>query len=51
MTVEALRRAGQLERIDEDRWKIPKDVLKRGQAYDLPGRRWSPSTDARRPQA
>jgi Protein of unknown function (DUF3363) len=34
VTGEALRRAAQVERIDEEPWKIAKD-LKRGQAYDL----------------
>jgi hypothetical protein len=33
--LEALRRAGHVERIDDDRWKVPKDVVARGQAYDL----------------
>jgi hypothetical protein len=33
--LEALRRAGQVERIDADRWKVPKDIVARGQAYDL----------------
>jgi hypothetical protein len=32
--LEALRRAGQ-ERIDADHWKIPKDIVERGQAHDL----------------
>jgi type IV secretory pathway VirD2 relaxase len=33
--LEALRRAGLVERIDADNWKIPKDIVARGQAYDL----------------
>jgi type IV secretory pathway VirD2 relaxase len=33
--LEALRRAGHAERIDADRWRIPADLLDRGQAYDL----------------
>jgi hypothetical protein len=33
--LEALRRAGQVERIDADNWKVPKDIVERGQAYDL----------------
>jgi hypothetical protein len=33
--LEALRRAGHVERIDADNWKIPKDIVGRGQAYDL----------------
>jgi hypothetical protein len=32
--LEALRRAGHVERIDADHWKIPKDIVERGQAYD-----------------
>jgi type IV secretory pathway VirD2 relaxase len=33
--LEALRRAGQVERIDADHWKVPKDIVERGQVYDL----------------
>ncbi len=33
--LEALRRAGHVERIDADRWRIPADLPERGQAYDL----------------
>jgi type IV secretory pathway VirD2 relaxase len=33
--LEALRRGGQVERIDADNWKVPKDIVARGQAYDL----------------
>ena len=33
--LEALRRAGHVERIDADNWKISKDFVERGQAYDL----------------
>jgi hypothetical protein len=34
--LEALRRAGHVERIDADHWKIPKDIAERGLAYDAP---------------
>jgi type IV secretory pathway VirD2 relaxase len=33
--LEALRRAGHVERIDADHWKVPNDIVERGQAYDL----------------
>src|SRR5437868_1115547 len=33
--LEALRRAGDVERIDADHWKVPKDIVERGRAYDL----------------
>ena len=33
--LEALRRARHVERVDADHWKIPKDIVERGQAYDL----------------
>ena len=33
--LEALRRAGHTERIDVDHWRVPADLLDRGQAYDL----------------
>ena len=33
--LEALRRAGLVERIDADRWRVPDDLVERGQAYDL----------------
>jgi hypothetical protein len=33
--LEALRRAGLVERIDADNWRVPKDIVQRGQAYDL----------------
>jgi type IV secretory pathway VirD2 relaxase len=33
--LEALRRAGLVQRIDADHWKVPKDIVERGQAYDL----------------
>jgi hypothetical protein len=33
--LEALRRAGHVERIDSDHWKVPKDIVERGQVYDL----------------
>jgi len=32
--LEALRRAGHVERIDADHWRIPADLAERGQAYD-----------------
>jgi hypothetical protein len=33
--LEALRRAGHVDRIDADHWKVPKDIVERGQVYDL----------------
>jgi hypothetical protein len=33
--LEALRRAGHVERIDADHWRVPANLLDRGQAYDL----------------
>ena len=36
--LEALRRAGHVERIDADHWKIPGDIDERGMAYDAPAR-------------
>jgi type IV secretory pathway VirD2 relaxase len=33
--LEALRRAGHAERIDADHWRVPADLVARGQAYDL----------------
>ena len=33
--LEALRRVGHAERIDADHWRVPTDLLDRGQAYDL----------------
>jgi hypothetical protein len=33
--LEALRRAGHVERIDADHWRIPKDITEQGMAYDL----------------
>ena len=33
--LEALRRAGHVERIDADHWRVPNDLVARGQAYDL----------------
>ncbi|UNC15923.1 DUF3363 domain-containing protein [Acidiphilium multivorum] len=36
--LEALRRAGHVERIDADHWKIPDDIAERGIAYDAPSR-------------
>jgi type IV secretory pathway VirD2 relaxase len=32
--LEALRQAGHVERLDDDHWKIPDDLIERGQAYD-----------------
>ncbi|SFU23232.1 Protein of unknown function [Mesorhizobium sp. YR577] len=36
--LEALRRAGHVQRIDADHWKIPDDLPERGMAYDTGGR-------------
>ncbi len=33
--LEALRRAGHVERIDADQWRVPSDLPERGRAYDL----------------
>ena len=33
--LEALRRAGQVERLDADRWRVPADIAERGMRYDL----------------
>jgi hypothetical protein len=33
--LEALRRAGHVERMDADHWKIPQDITERGMTYDL----------------
>jgi type IV secretory pathway VirD2 relaxase len=33
--LEALRRAGLVEWVDADHWKVPKDIVERGQIYDL----------------
>jgi type IV secretory pathway VirD2 relaxase len=33
--LEALRRAGHVERIDADHWRVPGDLVDRGMAYDL----------------
>jgi len=33
--LEALRRAGHVERIDADHWRVPGDLVDRGTAYDL----------------
>ena len=32
--LEALRRAGHVERMDADQWRVPADLAERGQAYD-----------------
>lgn len=32
--LEALRRAGHVERLDDDHWRVPNDIVDRGQAYD-----------------
>ncbi len=37
--LEALRRAGHVERVDADHWKIPDDLPERGVAYDALGAR------------
>jgi hypothetical protein len=45
--LEALRRAGHVERIDADHRKIPYDIVERGQGHDLTsGRLWVHNTDA-----
>ncbi|MCD4512194.1 relaxase/mobilization nuclease and DUF3363 domain-containing protein [Brucella pseudogrignonensis] len=36
--LEALRRAGHVERIDADHWKVPSDLPERGMAYDAKNR-------------
>lgn len=36
--LEALRRAGHVERIDADHWKIPDDIAQHGLAYDARSR-------------
>jgi hypothetical protein len=33
--LEALRQAGHVKRLDDDHWKVPGDIIERGQAYDL----------------
>ncbi|WP_187434991.1 DUF3363 domain-containing protein [Bradyrhizobium cytisi] len=33
--LQALRRAGHVERLDEDHWRVPHDIVERGQAHDL----------------
>src|SRR5208283_4266892 len=33
--LEALRRAGHVERIDADTWRVPADISERGMRYDL----------------
>jgi hypothetical protein len=33
--LEALRRAGHVERVDAEHWRIPKDLVEQGMAYDL----------------
>lgn len=33
--LEALRRAGHVERVDADHWRVPTDIVERGRAYDL----------------
>ena len=36
--LEALRRAGHVERIDVDHWRVPTDIAERGMAYDARNR-------------
>ena len=48
--LEALRRAGYVERLDEDNWKIPGDVIERGQAYDRARRNGGPTIKTLSPQ-
>jgi hypothetical protein len=33
--LEALRRAGHVERLDADQWRVPADIAERGMCYDL----------------
>lgn len=33
--LEALRRAGHVERLDADNWRVPADIVERGMRYDL----------------
>lgn len=33
--LEALRRAGHVERLDADNWRVPSDIAERGRRYDL----------------
>jgi hypothetical protein len=33
--LEALRRAGHVERLDADTWRVPADIAERGMCYDL----------------
>ena len=33
--LEALRRAGHVERLDADQWRVPADIAERGMRYDL----------------
>ncbi|WP_246722130.1 DUF3363 domain-containing protein [Methylosinus sp. H3A] len=33
--LEALRRAGHVERVNADHWRVPTDIVERGRAYDL----------------
>jgi type IV secretory pathway VirD2 relaxase len=33
--LEVLRRAGHIERLDEDSWRVPSDMVERGRSYDL----------------
>ncbi|KAF0135740.1 MAG: hypothetical protein FD148_538 [Methylocystaceae bacterium] len=33
--LEALRRAGHVERLDADNWRVPSDIVERGMRYDL----------------
>ena len=35
--LEALRRAGHVERLDADQWRVPADISERGMRYDLSG--------------
>jgi hypothetical protein len=48
--LEALRHAEHVERLDEDRWKVPSDIVERGQAYDLAGGGGGPRIKSLSPQ-
>lgn len=48
--LEALRRAGHVERLDDDHWKVPGDIIERGQAYDHARRSDGPTIKTLSPQ-
>ncbi|ULK98552.1 DUF3363 domain-containing protein [Bradyrhizobium sp. I71] len=49
--LEALRRAGLVERIDDDHWQVSGDIIERGQAYDRTGGGDSPRIKTLSPQS